>query len=228
MKSKFLWGTLSLAVFGVCFSTKSNFENSEDLKLRQASSGLLLISGRVMMPERIKEDNFPYVDGGHPQDYQLLDAPIDPEFIVEDLMVLRVSWKVENNATSFIPMSFILEPRLPAGFYFSDIAYRILSKNRRIFQIEDNFYETCSVNRGTDSVLMAALQSPIGFENANFIGKNAMLKFGLIMGEPPGGFRFRSNISWFLRRNSGGNKLATDSSNRSPWVRTAASASASL
>ena len=210
MISSFRILLLSLAAsafhFNIRNCTDSIFADAEDLRLRQAtSSGLLLMSGRIELPERLNAYDFPihFVDGRHPQDYQLLDTPITPECLVETVLktrfILRVSWRVGNKITAYVPMSFILETRLPSDFYFSDSAYKVLAENGRIKYNAGDLYETCSVNEGQENsvVLMAALPSPEGLENVNFMGAHALMKFGLNLGEPQGGFSFRNNISWF-------------------------------
>jgi hypothetical protein len=160
------------------------------------------MSGRKTLPETLDDSDFPrhFVNGRHPQDYQPVDAPINPECIVVNSfvynrLILRVSWKVE---ATFVPMSFILETRLSSGFYFSDVAYSILSDNKRLEDSEERFYKVASVHYGSknSTMLMAALRSPEGFENANFIGANALMRFGLKLGDPEGGFSFQKNISW--------------------------------
>jgi hypothetical protein len=95
-------------------------------------------------------------------------------------------------------MSFIVETHLSSGFYFSDVAYSILSENKRIEYSEEHLYSVVSVYGSENStMLMAALRSPEGLENAIFIGANALMRFGLKLGDPEGGFSFQKNISWF-------------------------------
>ncbi len=99
-------------------------------------------------------------------------------------------------------MSFILETRLTSGFYFSDVAYRVLSDKKRLKYSEELSYKVVtlvSVHYWSENstMLMAAHRSPGGFENVNFIGANALMRFGLKLGDPEGGFSFQKNISWF-------------------------------
>ena len=195
---------LCIPVLAICLCIQSSCEESiKDLQLRQANSGLLLMSGRFQLPEMLGEFDFPmqFIDGHHPQDYELLINPIEPEYIVHRMqinrLILRVSWKVENQSIWLVLMSFFLEPRLPSTFYLSGTAYRILSKNGRIRYVDEDLSETCSVNRAPDNMKMGVFLSPEGFEHVNFMGMNALTRFGLIFGDPKDGFSFRHNISWF-------------------------------
>ena len=196
----------SIAVSGMGLTMRnSNITDAVDLQLGLKSPAVLLMSGRCELPERLSINDFPFrfVDGHHPEDYQYFDQPIKPEFIVKrsnfQRLILRVSWKVEKKTTAYIPMSFILETRLPAGFYFSDLAYELLSENNRIKYSEEHQCETCLVNLEAkeSGILLAAHLSPERLESVNFIGANGLMKFGLILGEPQGGFSFRTNITWF-------------------------------
>ena len=170
--------------------------------MKKESSGLLLMSGRDNLYEKLYNYDFPtnFVNWRHPQDYQPFGSPMNPECIVSTgvykRLILRVSWKVE---ATFVPMSFILETRLSSGFYFSDVAYSILSDNKRLEYSEERLYKVVNVHYGSENstMLMAALRSPEGLENANFIGANALMRFGLKLGDPEGGFSFQKNISWF-------------------------------
>ncbi len=160
------------------------------------------MSGRDNLHEKLNNYDFPmnFVNCRHPQDYQPFGAPMDPECIVAKgvyyRLILRVSWKVEE---TFVPMSFIVETRLSSGFYFSDVAYSILSDSKRLKYSEEHCYKVVSVHYGSENstMLMAALRSPEGLENVNFIGANALMRFGLKLGDPEGGFSFQKNISWF-------------------------------
>ena len=78
-------------------------------------------------------------------------------------LILRVSWKVENQSIWLVLMSFFLEPRLPSTFYLSGTAYRILSKNGRIRYVDEELGETCSVNQAPDNMKMGVFLSQEGF-----------------------------------------------------------------
>jgi hypothetical protein len=177
------------------------------LELRAAKPDLLTTSSCEMWPmlktnHSRYDHGYDFVNQRHPQDYQLLDSPIEPEYIVRDLklpvrLILRVPWKVGDK---FIPMSFILETGEVGAFFFSAEAFHLLTKYKRI---ED--YQHCThaiwVHFGgcepKSSIFLNVARSHVINERGNFIGLVGLKMLGFSLGETKSVFSFRYNFSWF-------------------------------
>src|SRR5690348_13937626 len=86
-----------------------------------------------------------YKDMAHPNDYKIMDKPIEKEFIFHQYghhnrLIHRISWKINNG---FIPMSFVCNTGSPMYFYLCPKAIKMLKENGRIKEddLQSNYVE---------------------------------------------------------------------------------------
>ena len=133
--------------------------------------------------ETIMIDNrdFPcnFFNGRHPEDLKVLEKPIEPEFILNEInlrLILRNSFEVNNG---YLPMSFLIDTGAVGCLYFSEEAMKAMIGNNLIIRARE---EIVRVRFGPNNgkIMKAAVQTtPKTFEPANIMGLKMLLKLGL-------------------------------------------------
>ena len=89
----------------------------------------------------IGRHDFPvhYVNMKLPQDYEIMDTAIQPEYTVHTngihaCLILRTSWR---SGTKYVPISFIVHSGAPFPFYFSEAGSAIMRAHRLLIS-DDN------------------------------------------------------------------------------------------
>jgi hypothetical protein len=133
----------------------------------------------------------------HPQDYQLLDAPIDPECIyhvngAHRRLFLRVSFKCKGG---FIPVTFLLDTCWPLFFRISREAEDVL-KLHSVVLYDDIFGLYVNINLGGSRSEMTVCENTNkDYEPVNFMGLAALSKLGLSLHDCS--FEFNKKFLWF-------------------------------
>jgi hypothetical protein len=135
----------------------------------------------------------------HPQDYQLLAAPIDPECIyhvngAHRRLFLRVSFKCKGG---FIPVTFLLDTSWPLFFRISREAADVL-KLHSVVMYDDVFGLYVNINLGgsDDAPEMIVCENTNkDYEPVNFMGLAALSKLGLNLHDCS--FEFSKKFLWF-------------------------------
>ena len=133
----------------------------------------------------IGRHDFPehYVNMKHPQDYEITDTPIQPEFTVHNSgiharLLLRMSWR---SGTKYVPMSFIVDSGAPFPFYFSEAGSAIMRAHRLLIS-DDNGNQFVQVHSPDGSTRnFQYMDTPSTFEPANLIGLRFLLRFPMLM-----------------------------------------------
>jgi hypothetical protein len=158
-------------------------------------------------PFQLCERDFPsyFINRKHPQDYQLLDDPIDPECIYHvdgphRRLFLRVSFKCK---AGFIPVTFLLDTCFPLWFRLSGEAADVLQLHSVVMSddywgwyfINDNLgadYQ-CQPERKREMIICDKTDTE--YEPVNFIGLAALSKLGLNLYDSS--FEINKKIRWF-------------------------------
>ena len=134
---------------------------------------------------KIGRHDFPehYVNLKHPQDYEIMDSAIQPEFIVHNngihaRLFFRISWRT---GTKYVPMSFIVDTAAPFPFYFSESGSAIM-RAHRLMVSDDNGNQFVQVHSPDGSTCnFQYMDTPTNFEPVNLVGLRFLLRFPLLM-----------------------------------------------
>jgi hypothetical protein len=169
--------------------------------VKQEPSTMLMESYEWTPHFHLWDRDFPiyFKNRKHPQDYQLLDAPIDPECIYHvngghRRLFLRVSFKCKGG---FIPVTFLLDTSWPLYFRISKEAADVLQLHSVV--MTDNYlgwYVNISLGECEEAPGMTVCESTNKeYEPVNFMGLAALSKLGLILHECS--FEFSKKFLWF-------------------------------
>ncbi len=158
-------------------------------------------------PFQLWDRDFPsyFINRKHPQDYQLLDAPIDPECIYHvngphRRLFLRVSFKCK---AGFIPVTFLLDTCFPLWFRLSHAAADVLQLHSVV--MTDAYWGWYVTNVDLDDAdhqcqperkrgMIICEKTDTEYEPVNFIGLAALSKLGLNLRDSS--FEINKKIRW--------------------------------
>ena len=160
-----------------------------------------------------------FVNMSHPEDYQILTAPLPVEYIYHSKasnsrLIVRISYRVGTD--QYLPMSFIVDTGNPTGFVLSAEAMKLLQYYYRI-KTEELGNEYVEVSMSSESMHSSdpnrmslrnsrcnsfkAMSTEGNYasvtKNANVIGLQVICKLGLEVREDHDGFSFIRKILWF-------------------------------
>ena len=177
--------------------------------------------GTVLLGDADFPQNFKNM--AHEDDYKLLEAPLDPQFIYHQRtghsrLILRISFFVGHE--KYLPMSFIIDTGNPIGFVFSATAHKLLGTYNRL-KVDEAYSPHVNVLEGLNSRHMvdanrirlrtpgsadACKQFKAGYSmgtsdnrtnDANLIGIPVICKLGLNIKADHQGFNFTKQGLWF-------------------------------
>lgn len=148
----------------------------------------------ILCPEDFPLD---YVNGEHPEDYQITDQPITSQYIYHHIygrhnrLWLRKSWKLSNG--KFTTLSFLLDTGAPKHLYLCKKAIRLLVENGVVAEDSDMnlMYVTlhgrkCPVD-----------PTPDAHKPANLIGLKLLKRLGLELYEEEPHFQLKHSAPYF-------------------------------
>ncbi len=129
----------------------------------------------------LQDGDFPgnYKRMAHPNDYEIIKAPIDTEFIFHknqhhNRLIMRISWMLGDNR--YVPMSFVCDTGAPMFFYLDTRAIDILRTHSVITEDE---LQTLYVTTNGHKALVQ--ETPATHKPANIIGLLMLSRFGLTL-----------------------------------------------
>ena len=159
----------------------------------------ILMSGLVEEQVVLCPQDFPldYVNGQHPEDYLITDAPITPQYIYHHIrgrhnrLWLRVSWQLRSG--KFTTMSFLLDTGAPKHLYLCDDALKAVEEDGQVVEDGDMdlqyvklFGRNCPVE-----------STPKAHTPANIIGLKLLKRLGLELFDDEPHFHFKQNVPYF-------------------------------